>query len=360
MHLTVANVAQFLIDRGLLDPAGVVAGDLVVLDASRRNRNFKIVTGAGGLFVKQMREMQADAMLTLRREAVCYELARTDPALGRLMPRLVAYDAQRCVLVVELVAGAESLAEQQQRGGAFPPALGAALGAAIGSYHSRAGAIAESEAIAPLFARQVPVVLTLGRGGHAMLGQLGQIGPALSAVIQGQPEFQCLLDALGAEWRQDSLIHGDMKWDNVLVFPGAGPTPDFRIIDWEMADMGDAAWDVGAVLQSFLSAWILSMPIASGLAPDRYVALASRPLEAMRPVMGAFWRAYADTRAFGAAEERRQITRCLRFGAARLVWSAIEQRLYAPALDPAATALLQVSFNILQNPARAVAELLDV
>ena len=50
----------------------------------------------------------------------------------------------------------------------------------------------------------------------------------------------------------------------------------------------------------------------------------------------------------------------MRFGAARLTWSAIEQRLYVSQLDPAATALLQVSFNILKDPPRAVRDFVDV
>jgi hypothetical protein len=62
--------------RGLLSADAILAGDLVVLDASRRNRNFTIIgNGAPGLFVKQMREGQLDAMMTLRREAACYERA---------------------------------------------------------------------------------------------------------------------------------------------------------------------------------------------------------------------------------------------------------------------------------------------
>ena len=80
----------------------------------------------------------------------------------------------------------------------------------------------------------------------------------------------------------------------------------------------------------------------------------------MRPVLHSFWEAYAMTRGFNEAERRSEIERCLRFGAARLVWAAIEQRLYAARLDPAATALLQVSLNILQNPTKAMAELLDL
>ena len=90
MHLTAANLVHFLMGRGLVDASEVVAGNVTILDSSRRNRNFKMIrNGAAGLFVKQMREMQADAMLTLKREAACYELARDDPALSRLMPRLI-------------------------------------------------------------------------------------------------------------------------------------------------------------------------------------------------------------------------------------------------------------------------------
>ena len=40
--------------------------------------------------------------------------------------------------------------------------------------------------------------------------------------------------------------------------------------------------------------------------------------------------------------------------------SAVEQRLYVGQLDMAALALLQVSLNILKNPAQAVRDLLDV
>ena len=223
----------------------------------------------------------------------------------------------------------------------------------------RPATLIESKELQALFARQVPVILTLESGGHAALGQFGRIGPAISALLQQQKEFQTLLDALGADWRFDSLIHGDMKWDNVLVFPAADSGLDFRIVDWEMADFGDAAWDVGAVLQSFLAVWIQSMPIGSGLPPEAYIGMAAQPLETMRPVLRAFWDAYATTRGFAEDQQKCELERCMSFAAARLVWAAVEQRLYTPQLDPAAAALLQVSLNVLKDPARAVKELLD-
>ncbi len=358
MHLTPANLAYFLMDRSLIGADEIVGGRVSILDASRRNRNFKVIRqGAPGLFVKQMRDLQTDAMLTLKREAVCYDLARSIPEVARIMPRLVRYDERRHTIVLELLPEAESLLAYHGRNKGFPVEFGRMLGEGIGLYHAKAGALVENEKLKPLLMRQTPVVLTLSRGGHHALSHFGRIGPVVSALLQQHKDFEGLLDALGSEWRLDSLIHGDMKWDNVLVYP-AGDGLDFRIADWEMADHGDAAWDVGAVLQSFFSTWILSMPIASGLAPHAYIGMATQPLEAMRPVLAAFWDAYARTRGFDEAKGRQELTRCMRFAAARLTWSAIEQRLYVSQLDPAATALLQVSLNILKDPPRAVQDFL--
>ena len=90
------------------------------------------------------------------------------------------------------------------------------------------------------------------------------------------------------------------------------------------------------------------MPIASGLPPEHYVGMAEQPIEPMRPVMRAFWEAYATVRGFADAERERALERSMRFAAARLLW-----------LDLPALALLEVSLNILKSPARAVTDLID-
>ena len=317
MHLSAANLPHFLMGHGLLGANEIVAGYVTIIDASRRNRNFKVIrNGGSGLFVKQMRDMQTDAMLTLKREAACYEIARNDPSLSRLMPRLIRYDESRHVIILELLPEAESLLNYHARRKMFPIEIGRMLGESLGLYHTQAGALIENEKLKQLLIRQIPVILTLNRGGHAMLGRFGRIGPAISALLQQHKDFEGLLDALGAEWRFDSLVHGDMKWDNVLVYSGTGEL-DFRIVDWEMADFGDAAWDVGAVLQSFLSVWIMSMPIASGVPPEAYVSMAAQPLDAMRPVLKSFWEAYSKTRKFGKDQSNGELERCMRFAAAR-------------------------------------------
>src|SRR5262249_1701544 len=153
-----------------------------------------------GLFVKQIREMQPDATLTLRREAACYELARDDAALSRLMPQLITYDPVRHLLIVELLPDAESIAERNAREKIIPAEIGGMLGEGLGLYHAHAGCITENDQMRSLFARHMPALLRLRAGGLAALGQWGKIGPAVSAVMQQHPELQNLLDAIGAEW----------------------------------------------------------------------------------------------------------------------------------------------------------------
>jgi hypothetical protein len=104
MHLNVGNLAHFLIGRGLLNTEAIVTGKFTIVDSSRRNRNFKVACDdRPGLFVKHSRQVQAGAAISLRREAACYELAIDDPVLNRLMPRLMSYDADRNVLITELL-----------------------------------------------------------------------------------------------------------------------------------------------------------------------------------------------------------------------------------------------------------------
>jgi hypothetical protein len=114
--------------------------------------------------------MQTDAMLTLKREAACYELARDVPALSRLMPRLIRYDESRHTLVMELLPEAESLLAYHGRNEGFPVEIGRMLGEGLGIYHSQAGALLENDKLKAIVQRHTPVILTLSRGGHAMLG----------------------------------------------------------------------------------------------------------------------------------------------------------------------------------------------
>src|SRR5436305_14389954 len=107
MIITTNNIVYYLLDQGLVTFESVVDVDLMVVDASRRNRNFKVIRKHHqGYFVKQIQQWEPQAIATMQFEAMCYSLSQSDDnfaPLALLMPKFYAYDPGRYVLIVELL-----------------------------------------------------------------------------------------------------------------------------------------------------------------------------------------------------------------------------------------------------------------
>jgi hypothetical protein len=134
----------------------------------------------------------------------------------------------------------------------------------------------------------------------------------------------------------------------------------FKIVDWELADIGDAGWDLGAAFQSYLSSWVFSMPETEAGPAAALVERAQFRLEDMQPSIAAFWQAYKSARVLDETRARELLDRSLRYGAARLVQTAYEISINGAQLDVFAIRLLQLSENILANPQEAAENLLGV
>jgi len=360
MKITTANLAHYLMQSGLLTTASVVDGDFLVTECSRRNRNFKVQRREGaGLFVKQVRSWGPQATASLRCEATCYWLAATHPDAAGLQPIVPAYrhyDTARHVLVTALLPSAETVADYHRRMAAFPPELGAALGRALGTYHRTGAAALQAATDSAVFPRQPPWVLSLHRQPPQLAGAISGANAGLVQILQQFPEFPENLDRLGATWEMASLIHGDMKWDNCLVNGDAG---SIRIVDWELADIGDPLWDAGAVLQSYVSFWIFSLPAGQGADAEQVARAAQYPLEHMQAAIRAFWIAYRESRG-AAKDDAALLERTIRYAAARMVLTAYETMQFSAQLSPHARYLLQVSQNMLTRPREAARDLLSL
>jgi Ser/Thr protein kinase RdoA (MazF antagonist) len=358
--LTAGNLAFYLIEKGYLSRDSIVEGDYLVLDYQRRNRNFKVIRrNQPGYFVKQALQEEAERIATLQREASCYWLAQSQPqlaALGRMSPRFVGYDRAQHVLVLELLAGAETLSEYYRRLGRLPESLAAEAGRLLASYHGKAGAWIIESPYHSVFARVIPWILSMHEIKPESYPVLSEANRRLLEIVKSDPEFPQILDALRAGWQVNSLLHGDMKWENVLVQGGE----TLKLVDWEMADLGDACWDVGAFLQSFLVFWALALPLGEYSDTARAVDMARYPLDQMHGPIRSFWEAYSGARELGESESSEFLMRSIRFGAARMIQSAFECLYYAKDMTSEAIRLLQLSLNILKDPAAARDSLLGI
>src|ERR1700676_29463 len=106
MHLTQAEIVPYLLNRGFINGEQVVDGDLAVLDASRRNCNFRVSSRLGPSYlVKQ--GVGPGGFATVAHEAAVYRYfraKRVDRVLITSLPTYHGYDKKQGLLILQLVS----------------------------------------------------------------------------------------------------------------------------------------------------------------------------------------------------------------------------------------------------------------
>lgn len=361
-----AAVARYLIARGLLAPAAIVDGSFRMRDMSRRNLNLLVDgTGEEGLFVKIATDRAHGACLA--QEADAYRLLRSVLAPGhaaRLLPALVDHDPYAAVLVLEQ-ADRENLRELHTRLGRFSLPLAARLGRELGglqcalslaAWHRRDGALGiEKDDFHPLpFCLVAPMLGFVENCSTASL--------ALLRIVQGNAGLCDMLEALAATWRmrsaeQPCLIHADLRLDNCCVH--LRPMR-LRIVDWELATLGDPAWDAGAVMADYVSAWLQSMPLPAGAEPSDCMPLAGIGHAVLQEAVRTFFTAYAAARGLAGTRRATELHMCVCYAAARLLQLAYEQMQGAAQLSTHALGCIQLCENLLRHPADGAVHFLGI
>lgn len=362
MFLLASDVPSFLLSRGLLT-AGDIAGDgLRVREVRRRNRSFRVSgIGGPGLFIKQVAASAPDLAGSLVREAALHRLAETIPHLSALRGATVALrivEERRSALVFDLFDGAETLDTLYRGTRRLDPVILARLGASLSAIHAQAEP--ETALIGDRIGaqRQPPWILTIGRRDVPLFGQGGA---QLVASIRATPAIVQALETALARWQPRTLIQGDMKWDNILVRSGPDGGHELRIVDWELADIGDPVWDAAGILAGFYSSWLVEdgrMPwMADAAAPARAPEpVPMEPLAALWPAMAAFWNAATG----GDWSDAGDVRRAVPYLGARLLQSAMESTFTSPTVPPLAAELVNLAGLALTDADRFMVEFMGV
>jgi hypothetical protein len=358
-----SEVAPYLLHRGMISAASIVDGDLRVVDASRRNRNFKIIKERGPCYLLK-RGVGQDGIATVAHESTVYQFLGAMPGhvnFQRYLPRYYGYDENERILILELLGDAQDFREYHRQGSYFSITSAAALGLALSKLHRLTSTARNRNQFSGFFGR-MPWALTVHRPGLSIFRDISSANLELIRILQNAAEFPQMLDELRAGWRVDSFIHHDIKWDNCLVFAPSNSKrkTGLKIIDWEFADLGDSCWDAGAVFSNYLSFWLFSIPVAGEEPPDRFLELAQYPLEHMQPAIRAYWQAYVRGMSLDAAQSGEWLVRAVKYAAARLVQTGFEQMQHSTRLTGNLICLLQLSSNIMQRPQEAIAHLLGI
>ena len=300
--LDARGVASYLTGRGLIVREAEPRVSISVV--SRRNHNMIVsLDGEPTWFVKQIQHRTPEVLESLRREATCYHFASHHSvlsSLAALMPRCVLYDPTRAILVMEYLRGANG-AEAHQVLGPWDAEVAAMIGACLGRLHALWRA-------AYLGRRHLPKERPWALASPDP-AQTGGRAPLIRE-FNADRETAGVLESLRRNYRFNTLIHGDARLENVmLVEPAANQgVKELRLVDWELADIGDPAWDIACVLQHYAvrHVWLEkpgTAPILTNAAFD------------------GFWAAYEAARGHLPPGERR-LAMC--FTGARLIQNAYE------------------------------------
>jgi aminoglycoside phosphotransferase (APT) family kinase protein len=346
--LSEQDVIPYLRERELLDDAAIVDGDVSVVNASRRNRNYKVACRDGPSYLVKL-GVGAERRATVAREAAFYADARSG-SFAQYIPRFHAYDDERCVLVLELVRDAQSLGDYDLSRRRSSSLQARRLGEALAALHG-----IEGDAREPRDQGYTPWALDVHRPSLGLFSVASSAAVELTRIVQGFPELGERLDEVRDGWSVDGLVHGDLRLDNCLTAAAEGATRKTRvvIVDWESVGWGDSRWDVGSVLSGYLAHWLYSIPMTGEAAPDRFVELAAFPLERIQPAVRAFWHAYCTRRPLGVAAAGRFLRGSIELAGARLVQTAYEQLQASARLTGIALVTTQVALNVLSRPEEA-------
>lgn len=357
--ITLDTATAFLLRTGLIDTRAVIDGDLEVSSTTRRNRNLQIAFDGGGYLLKQPQDNAHESADSLRREARYYRHCAAHDLFADLMPGFVHADESAGLLLVELIRDAVPLWRYYRSRGAarFPAATAGALGTRLAQLHTRTRTWREDTAGAPDFLDDAPpFALTLHRPHPKTLAYLSAGAHAYLRALQTDVGLCARIDAIRAAWRVECVVHGDIKMDNVLVLApaeasAAGPER-IRVVDWEMTQWGDPAWDVGGVFQDFVFWWVVSMPQHEDRAQ---AAMASTfPIDCLRAGAGAFWQAYvAATDGLASA---RFLRRAIDQAGCRMIQTGYEIASRFDHIPGPAAMLLQAGGNLLKEPERGIAQ----
>jgi Ser/Thr protein kinase RdoA (MazF antagonist) len=314
----------------------LVDANLTATEYLGRTHLVRVDRSSGCSFtIKQPRDAQSPDSVTMWTEATIFWLSANDPEFARLarwMPRYFHYHEPDKVLTIEYIAAGESLMAKLLAG-PVEPALLHEIGRAFATLH---GPVSRALAAKPerrLFTTMPPWALALGSAGT----RYAPPSPAAAAVhaeVMRRPDVLAAIARTRGEWRSHQAIHGDAKAANILILDDGS----VRLIDWEIAGLGDGYWDLAGMAHSLI--------VPNPMAPPPALPAAA---ERAPPWLEALWAGYrsGDPLMPGLAGSTDTI---LRMTGARIVQTCLESAHLATQVSGALPPLMQIAFDLLTRP----------
>lgn len=167
--------------------------------------------------------------------------------LRSAMPRLLATDPETGMFVLDGMAHSRTMGEALTAGVRPSTEQWVRLAAALASMHQ----LTVPEDISADRDRQskIPIPtsfhLTPWEYAHGCGADFAGYVATIQSVAQELTDVRL-------DWRRTSLIHFDLTTENILIGTTGPASSRIRLIDWELAGVGDPMYDIGSVLSQLI------------------------------------------------------------------------------------------------------------
>lgn len=359
------NALAYGLRNKLCDVKSIIDSDVKIIDFSRKNRNIKLNRKRGtSYFLKQPDINSMHDISRIRKEARLYKIINRDSnflQLRSILPSFYMFDQKNNILVTESLTAYKSFYDYCKNFHPtefpFEPFLN--LGRSIASYHK----LLQSHFVNKKFnfvSRMAPPNIVVVRPTPSLLSILSAANLDLIRIIQHDPELVKEIEKVYFNWDRHTIINGDLKWDNVLLYKRDDLNQfDIKIIDWELIEFGDPAWDIAGILHDFLIIWINSLNITGIKKHDLDISM-YYPLDKMKKAMRNFWRGYLQGMEINARAANTLLLKSARYCAARLVQKTYEMHANSSSLSNKGLYIIQLSRNIFKNTENSVIHLFGI
>ncbi|AFZ32026.1 aminoglycoside phosphotransferase [Gloeocapsa sp. PCC 7428] len=355
------NVFDHLISRGLCTQEEVTSK---VEQKTAKNFNLLVSLSAGRkLLVKQEPYTgQQEAASEFLREWRIHEFIQRFPELEYIsawLPEVIHFDADRSIIVVNYLTNYRDLAEFYAQENNFSPEIAGAIGSALAAIHRATLNCQEHQEFfvqgtAIETDQEVQLTEGLDRISPEIFSQVPDDGLKFFALYQRYDSLGKAIAELGSAYQPCCLTHNDLKLNNILLPLDWENQLQIRLIDWERSGWGDPAFDLGALMASYLVLWLTSLVVSKSIGIEEALRLAMTPLEVLQPSLVALMRSYCDR--FPEIFELRPefLQRMMQFSGLNLIKAIQSMLQYQKSFGNTGICLLQVAKTLLCRPEASI------
>jgi serine/threonine protein kinase len=223
------------------------------------------------------------------------------------LPNLLYFDPDNSILIVEYLNNYQDLYHYYTKHNQFPIEIARSIGQLLGSIHSQTFQALEYQQFLDqqLVATAESNQIEKFNPAIDLIARLSRITPYIFQVMpvdclqffklyQRFPSLSQAIFDLSEAISPSCLVHNDLKINNILIdLDWESPTSQIiKLIDWERAEWGDPAFDLGCIIGSYLEIWLDGLVISSTLSVNESLQLATTPLELLQPSLFTLVQSY--------------------------------------------------------------------